>query len=163
MYYRKRNSGISADMGAVLNKDNAVQTLAMQDITEAVGDENGAPAFSGERRPEEGNGAGNDMDFALMQALYSGINKKMLPYVKEAVEENIYEGSPIMRDIGPDRASLDKIINEAIDNACAGFDGAEEICLENSEDEWGGRQLLYDLTEALVLAEIFLKKRSKKM
>ena len=162
MYYRNRN--LSGGLGAVLNNDNAAKTLAAQDIVRAA-ETNGEVSDAVDERESGVRAPRAEMthnsDFGLMQALYGGVSKKLLAHVKMAVAKNCYEGSPLMRDIGPDRASLDKVINEVLDMACAEYDEAQEICLENDIDDWEDMRLLYDLTESLVLAEIFLNKRLK--
>ncbi len=133
MYYRHSNTAQSCDSGS----ENAMSAVPVQ--------ENTADA--------------READFGLMQAHYGKLGKQLLPYVKAAVENNMYEGSPLLRDIGPDRASLDKTVNETLDAVCKCFDEAEEICLENRLEGWSAFRLLHGLTESLVLAEIFLKKR----
>ncbi|MBQ6555055.1 MAG: hypothetical protein IJR45_03355 [Firmicutes bacterium] len=141
MYYRKRyTQKIDPMIGGILNAQNVEKTLAMDDITQA-----------GEVR--------ND-DFALMQEMYPQTAKKLLPYVKKSVGENIYDGSPVLRDIGPDRSCIGKMTLSALDMAANAYDGAEEICLENKTEDWSSGRLLHDLTETMVLAEVFLAKRN---
>lgn len=143
MYYRKRyTQKIDPMIGGILNAQNAEKTLASEDITQ-VGE------------------AEND-DFELMQEMYPKTAKKMLPYVKKTVCGNMYDGSPVTRSIGPDRSCIDKMTLEALDMAANAYDGAEEICLENCADDWSAGRLLHDLTETMVLAEVFLAKKKRK-
>ena len=143
MYYRnKQNTAIESSIGGILNAQNAEKTLAKDDITQFDSNIN--------------------TDFELMQEMYPKTAKKLLPYVKKAVKSSIYEGSPIMRDIGPDRTCIDKITTETLDMAANAYDGAEEICLENCTEDWSSGRLLHDLAETMVLAEVFLAKRADK-
>ena len=120
--------------------------------------ENNSP-FSGTMRPQPEDI--QNTDFGLMQALYGNAAKKLLPHVKNAVADNMYEGSPLLRDIGPDRSCIDKITNEVLDSARAEFDDVDEICLTECKNDWDNSRLLRELTESMVLSEVFLNKRLK--
>ena len=159
MYYKNRNKELSADMGAMLNNENAAGTLSGGDIVRAaeslpVG---GLPPYG--QRPDREERVN---DYALMQAMYPKTAKLFLPYVKAAVKNNIYSGSPALRPMGPDREFVSKVTNEAVDAISRANDEAEEICLDSVCEMWNKKQLLYDLVSTIVLTEIFLICRQKR-
>lgn len=152
MYYKKSSKNISADIGAMLNSDNAADTLAAADIVMSaqslpVG---GLPPYG--QRPMPGE---SKFDYALMQAMYPKTAKFILPNVKKAVKSNLGIGSPALRPSGPDRAFVNKVTNDVMDALCRENDEAEEICLGGPCGMWGTKQLLYDLVSVMVLNEIF--------
>ena len=156
MYYKNRSKNLSADMGAMLNNENAKKTLAKENIVR-VAEElpfGGRPPY-GQRPPKPQD------DYALMQAMYGGTAKKLLPYVKNTVKKNMYKGSPGLRPIGPDREFADKVTEEVVKIARRDFDEAEEICLDKVCEKWSEKRLLYDLVQVMVLTEIFLLQREK--
>ncbi len=156
MYYKNRSKNLSADMGAVLNNANAKKTLAKEDIVRVMEDlpfGGRPPAGQLPQRPQD--------DYALMQAMYGGIAKKLLPYVKKIVKKNMYNGSPGLRPIGPDREFADKVTEEIVKTARRDFDEADEICLDKVCEKWNEKRLLYDLVRVMALTEIFLLQRMK--
>ena len=160
MYYRNRNN-LSADIGAMLNNENVAATLAQDDVVRTaeslpVG---GIPPMG--QRCGCGPEKGKIDDFGLMQAMYTETAKKLLPYVKKAVNNNMYTGSPGLRPIGPDRSFTDKVTDEVMTAVCRDNDEAQEICLDNHRQPWNNKQLLYDLIYTMVLTEIFLVSRER--
>ena len=159
MYYKKginkNSAGMSADLGAVLNRENAAATLAAEDIVKTAEEaaEGGRPP-AGQRSRQDGFER-EKFEFGLMQAMYPETAKLLLPYVKKAVKNNIYSGSPVLRPIGPDRAFADKVTNEVIAAVCRENDEAEEICLDSHRRPWNKKTLFYELVYAMVLAEMF--------
>ena len=162
MYYKNRSKELSANIGAVLNDENVARSLMQTDIVKMAESlpmggrppQGQRPQQSGGQRPSKPHN-----DFALMQALYGGVAKKLLPYVKKTVKKNMYNGSPGLRPIGPDREFVDKVTEEVVKAARRDFDEADEICLDKVCEKWNEKRLLYDLAQVMVLAEIFLLQR----
>lgn len=146
MYFgdpHKQETPLNGSIGGVLNAENAENTLALENIEDA--------AQAGSRQN----------DFALMENMYTGTAKRLLPYVKETVDKNCREGSPIMRDIGPDREHVHMLTELSLNAAARSCDAAEETMLDARRRDWDHADCLYSLAQALVLSEIFLIKRRK--
>ena len=162
MYYKNRSNQLSADMGAMLNRENAAETLAAGDIVKMAESLPRAGVTPKGGRPPQGQLGSKGGDIALMQAMYTGVAKKLLPYVKKAVRDNMYSGSPGLRPVGPDRAFADKVTDDVIAAARTDMDEADEICLDKVCEGWNDKRLLYDLAHTMVLTEMFLRYRCGK-
>ncbi|MBR1736865.1 MAG: hypothetical protein IJ736_07605 [Firmicutes bacterium] len=101
-------------------------------------------------------------DKELMYELYSEINKRLLPYVLEVIEEYKYDGSPIYREDGIDRETLAQMIDKVIERSQNNVNGVEEIMLENINaasysDKWEKIDLLKSLIATMLLADIYIR------
>lgn len=122
--------------------------------------ETAPPQKNAENSPYSGSiNSGFQNDFELMQATYTAINKALLPYVKVVVAEYAYEGSPALRDIGPDKEYITQMVIRILELAQNDIDEIEEIRLDSIREPWNELQLLYNIAEALVLTEIYFIKR----
>ncbi|MBR1442476.1 MAG: hypothetical protein IJ583_02960 [Firmicutes bacterium] len=114
--------------------------------------------------PDEKNikASNTSYDKELMYELYSEINKRLLPYVLDIIEEYKYDGSPIYREDGIDRETLAQMVDKVIERSQSDIDAVEEIMLENVNaasyaDKWEKNDLLKSLVATMLLADIYMK------
>ena len=101
-------------------------------------------------------------DKELMYELYSEINKRLLPYVLEVIEEYKYDGSPIYREEGIDRETLAQMVDRVIERTQNDINEVEEIMLENINalsyaDKWEKTDLLKSLVATMLFADIYIR------
>lgn len=100
----------------------------------------------------------------LLRALYTEINKTLLPYVIEVLDTFEYAGSPVYAEEGITREFLAQVIDLVLRRAVSENDPIDEIFIENLEQgyytPWSRWLLLRAATESIVLNEIFGVRRS---
>lgn len=100
----------------------------------------------------------------LLRALYTEINKTLLPYVIEVLDTFEYAGSPVYAKEGITREFLAQVIDLVLRRAVSENDPIDEIFIENLEQgyytPWSRWLLLRAATESIVLNEIFGVRRS---
>lgn len=99
----------------------------------------------------------------LLRALYTEINKTLLPYVIEILDTFEYSGSPVYAAEGITREFLAQVIDLVLRRAVSENDPIDEIFTENNEQDyftpWSRWMLMRSVTEGIILNEIFSVRR----
>ncbi len=97
-------------------------------------------------------------DEELTELLLGEINKMLMPYIKEVLNEYEYEGSPVY-DEQMDKETFMQIIGKVIEKARKNIYELDEIMNEQVRNVWVGYKLINAIVEALIINELFFRRR----
>lgn len=106
-----------------------------------------------------------DDEIGLVRALYTEINRTLLPYVLEVLDSYEYTGSPVYAPDGITREFLAQVVDQSLRRAVEENDDVDEVYSENIElntfTPWSRWMLLRAALESIILNEVFGVRRPR--